>query len=426
MEIEEAKNKLRAIYASYGFEERPLAEGELCFYDKKRDYPVLSIDADEIKEFADVAEMLPDISQGPVETCMLGPTFREQWVEPMDPFQTRAIWIQERERNIRFGDEQNEQIYVEIGPPSALFRNFYRDKGGQFPFFQERLLRRMGMSRPSSTSNVFRGLLTVKVYSVNEGWNDRTLKASEELIESCLFDLTYLKETSLELKDRWPLSFSERRRERPYRQNTAPVGVNFPLKSVFYDRNVTRFYQRAASADDAYTSFISYYHILEYFFVSVSDAKLYNRLERIVNDPAFSARRMQLDRIITSIDAHTRESDETEMLKGVLSEYVDESDLLSFLQNYENHIGDRLYTEKMSCFGYELEKITFKSTHVFGPIAKRIKTIRNALVHSSDRYERKERYVPGEEASRLLKRELPLLRFLAEKVIIATAQSSIA
>jgi hypothetical protein len=141
-----------------------------------------------------------------------------------------------------------------------------------------------------------------------------------------------------------------------------------------------------------------------------------------VNDPVFSASRKQLDRIIISVDEHSRESDETEMLKGVLSEFVEEDEIIEFMQKYEEHLKLKLYTERSSCFGYDLEKMTPRAGHVFGPVAKRIKTIRNALVHSSDRYERKERYVPGEEASRMLVRELPLLRYLAEKVIVATAK----
>lgn len=83
MEIEEAKERLRAIYASYGFDERPVAEGELCFFDSRRDYPIFSVSADEIKEFADVAEALVDVSLGPVETCILAPKLREQWVEAL-------------------------------------------------------------------------------------------------------------------------------------------------------------------------------------------------------------------------------------------------------------------------------------------------------------------------------------------------------
>lgn len=333
------------------------------------------------------------------------------------------MFLPDRERVICFGDPNADEPYVEIGAPTALYRNFYRDKGDQFPFFQERLVRRMGLGRTNSASGMFRGILTARVHNLTDDWDDTSLKKSKEMIEGCLFELTYLKEIAFDLKSNWPISFSERRRERPFRPDHRHVGDQFPLKSMRYDRNVTRFYQRAVSTDDAYTSFISFYHILEYFFISVSDAKLYNRLERIVNDPAFSARRKQLDRIITSVDEHTRESDETEMLKGVLAEFVEEDDLLEFLNRYEAHLEEKLYTEKASCFGYELEKMTFRSGHLFGPLAKRIKTIRNALIHSSDRYERKDRYVPGEEASRMLTRELPLLRFLAEKVIIATAQS---
>lgn len=424
MDIEEAKKKLRAIYAGYGFDERPVAEGELCFFDRHRDYPIFSVSADEIKEFADVVEALGGVNIGPVETCILAPNLREQWVEPLDPFRSRAIFMPDRERVIRFGDPDADGPYVEISAPSALYRNFYRDKGEQFPFFQERLVRRMGMGRTNSASGMFRGILTARVHNLTEDWDEASLKKSKEMIESCLFELTYLKEIALDLKNKWPISFSERRRERPFRPEHRQVGDEFPLKGVRYDSNVTRFYQRAVSTDDAYTSFISFYHILEYFFISVSDAKLYNRLERIVNDPAFSARRKQLDRIITSVDEHSRESDETEMLKGVLAEFLVEDDLLDFLQRYEAHLEAKLYTEKANCFGYELEKMPLKPGHIFGPIAKRIKTIRNALVHSSDRYERKDRYVPGEEASRMLTRELPLLRFLAEKVIIATARGS--
>lgn len=422
MDIEEAKQTLRAIYAGYGFGERPMTDGGLCFFDRHRDYHIFTVNADEIKEFADVGDALGSVNLGPDETCILAPNLREQWVEALDPFQSRAIFISDRERVFRFGDPNGVAPYVEIGAPSALYRNFYRDKGEQFPFFQERLVRRIGLGRTASASDMFRGILTARVYNVTQDWDEAALKKSKELIEGCLFELTYLREIALDLKSNWPISLSMRRRERPFRLERIPVGEDLPLKGMRYDTNVTRFYQRAVSTDDAYTSFISFYHILEYFFISVSDAKLYSRLERIVNDPAFSARRKQLDRIITSVDEHSRESDETEMLKGVLSEYVEEDDLLDFLQKYEAHLEAKLYTEKTICFGYELEKMTIRSGHLFGPIAKRIKTIRNALVHSSDRYERKERYVPGEEASRMLSRELPLLRFLAEKVIIATAQ----
>ena len=111
------------------------------------------------------------------------------------------------------------------------------------------------------------------------------------------------------------------------------------------------------------------------------------------------------------------------MLRNVLSAYCDDKDIMEFIQSYEIREKAKVYTEKTDCFGEELEKITLREGHTFGSIAKQIKVIRNTLVHSSDRYERKERYLPSSEADRVLLREVPLLRFLAEKVIIATARA---
>ena len=65
MEIEAAKNRLREIYEGYGLEERPNADGELCFYDKRRDYLVFSVTAEEIAEYASVADRLPEVKIGP-------------------------------------------------------------------------------------------------------------------------------------------------------------------------------------------------------------------------------------------------------------------------------------------------------------------------------------------------------------------------
>jgi hypothetical protein len=68
--------------------------------------------------------------------------------------------------------------------------------------------------------------------------------------------------------------------------------------------------------------------------------------------------------------------------------------------------------------------VKLEEGHVFGNIAKRIKVLRNALVHSSDRYDRNERFVPLTSAyEKIIRREIPLLRFLAERVVIATSRS---
>jgi hypothetical protein len=51
-------------------------------------------------------------------------------------------------------------------------------------------------------------------------------------------------------------------------------------------------------------------------------------------------------------------------------------------------------------------------------LSKEIKEIRNALVHSTDRYERNARHVPFTKSTELIEERLPLMKFLAEKVIV--------
>ncbi len=225
--------------------------------------------------------------------------------------------------------------------------------------------------------------------------------------------------THIELQNVWP-SFGTRRRVIASRR-TSPRSP-LPLRSVKYDIPVLRFYQRGVATDDAYIQFISFYHVLEFYFITVSDNILYERLRRIILDPIFRAVPKHLDKIITATEEHKRANDETEMLKNVLGAYVDENEVIEFVGKYEEKEKVKIFTEKSECFGEELEKITLKEGHTLSAISRRIKTIRNTLIHSSDRYERKDRYLPGIEADRVLQREVPLLKFIAERAIIATAR----
>ena len=88
---------------------------------------------------------------------------------------------------------------------------------------------------------------------------------------------------------------------------------------------------------------------------------------------------------------HKRENDETEMLKNVMKRYIDENDIIEFINEYEKFLEKKVYTIKRTIFGNEISATTLTSGHVYGNIAKVIKAIRNALVHSCDRYERNDR-----------------------------------
>jgi len=167
--------------------------------------------------------------------------------------------------------------------------------------------------------------------------------------------------------------------------------------------------------------FLTFYQILEYFFIKVSDELLYQKISCQLNDPKFKTTKTRnLDHLIHIIEEHKRTNNETEMLKNVLKKFIDDSDIIKFIQAYEAYIGKNLYTKKRTLFGEEITQAN-KTGHIFGNIAKIIKTVRNALVHSSDRYERYERHIPFSESTEIVRNEIPLVKFLAEKVIIASA-----
>jgi hypothetical protein len=128
-----------------------------------------------------------------------------------------------------------------------------------------------------------------------------------------------------------------------------------------------------------------------------------------------------LDHLIQDVLGHAKTTDETEMLKLVIDKYVEEQELLTFVMRYEDHLGERWYTKKRERFGVEAE-IKAQLGHVTGNVAKIVRTVRNALVHSSDRFERTGRHMPFSESSDLVLREVPLVKYLAEQVIIASAE----
>ena len=167
--------------------------------------------------------------------------------------------------------------------------------------------------------------------------------------------------------------------------------------------------------------FLTFYQVLEYFFIKVSDELLYQGISTKLNDPKFkTVNTSDLDRVIKIVEDHRRTNDETEMLKNVLKKFINESDLRNFIDSYETYIDDNIYTKTRTLFGEELIP---DERYVFGNIARCIKTVRNALVHSSDRYERHERHIPFSESTEIVKKEIPLVKFLAEKVIISSAST---
>lgn len=148
-----------------------------------------------------------------------------------------------------------------------------------------------------------------------------------------------------------------------------------------YNSKLINFYRIGMKAEDPYTQYLSYYHILEYHYSQVFG----------------------------------RDS-ERNKLKSVLQRYVDS-------QSLKNKIGIELcnYYEERDVNFSSVPKIDWNIGDSLENIKERIYDIRNSLVHSK---ETEDFYEPwNDEHEETLKKEIPLIRAVAELIIKNTGEN---
>lgn len=125
--------------------------------------------------------------------------------------------------------------------------------------------------------------------------------------------------------------------------------------------------------------------------------------------------------MISAVRGQDSRSDETEMLRNVLDRFVQETELIEFIQKFEEVAGEKVYSKRRQIFGEHLQVSPIKD-HALANSAKVLKHIRNAIVHSSDRYRREDCHIPLSDSEEVIEEFIPLIRFFAERVIFGTAK----
>lgn len=235
-----------------------------------------------------------------------------------------------------------------------------------------------------------------------------------ERIKACLFKLAH---SGNECWGLW-----ESIRANGTRPTLSEETTDKSIPRANYNDDLVSFYKVAKSSLFPNQGFLSYYHILEYFFLRVADEIIHTSLKAQINSPSFSASYESINKLLSIVAKVDNTSDETEMLKAVLTKYVPEDDLIDYIGMIEKETGEKLYSDnKREVFG-EKATIRLEKGHAISNTAKVIKHIRNALVHSSDRYSRENCFLPFSESETVVEQYIPIVKFLAEKVIFATAE----
>lgn len=420
MTFEEAKEQLKQGYINANLELIDEHAEELYFNFRSDQFKISKSD---IEEFAEFDNQKSEFETQPCECSVVSKNYREQIISGLHP---RARMMGPRFWNYHFGVQGGENIYVEVGQCSDSFVNYFRFQEQYVDLCTDGPLRFRARNRNGETFAELKECLyrplTIKIFNLKETSIKTAIQKSTDIIESCIFVLSSLKEYPIELLDEWPIRRRRTKTPRDFEFGQSERNSNLPLPRFKLNSTLVRLHQQATSSDIPSLKYLSFYQILEFYFLSVADENLYNNLTRRINDLKFKTTPNHLDKLIQDVVSHKRENDETEMLKNVLKKYVDENDIIEFITEYEKFLERKVYTAKRTIFGNEISATSMNSGHVYGNIAKTIKSIRNALVHSSDRHERNDRYIPySKEGTTLLELEIPLIKFLADKVIIATS-----
>jgi len=190
-----------------------------------------------------------------------------------------------------------------------------------------------------------------------------------------------------------------------------------------YNENLVQHYLLAVSTDNPVIEYLSYYHILEHFYEAVFNDDLLETIKSKITDPGFSYKRKKdIGQLINTIKrslqirSETITFSESEALRLCLLKYVSLSDLISKLSEYDESLLNYYRTTKVEFSGgNEVDLESDNEENIFKLLTKRIYATRNALVHSKDGD--KAKYTPFKD-DRVLVKEVPLIRFIAEMVIL--------
>lgn len=214
--------------------------------------------------------------------------------------------------------------------------------------------------------------------------------------------------------------------------SNARSGEVFAPKLI-YKQALIEQYHMAASSDDPLIQFIGYYHILEYFFEEVYKKELIRLVREEIIRPEFSVNNdSELAKIIDKIGNKSSSytfANEREALKLTLMEFIVIDKIIDKLTYYTNEYVDYYRDNTVSFSGGSKVDLMSDDKKIFEKLANRIYETRTSIIHSKSnelKSENKKRFIYSPfKDSEALSKEIPLIKALAEEVIINSAESLI-
>ena len=257
---------------------------------------------------------------------------------------------------------------------------------------------------------------------VNTSGNYKSLNTLRKMKTSFEFEFMYKTGNSLveflDILDMFPMDNVILSRASETQIDTPPLRK--------YTEDVVDYYKQALASNDPYIKYISFYHVMEYFYDEVFKRKIVTDLKNKITHPDFSYKdEDKIYEIAMFLKNRLRMNDETgqgnelESLKYVLNEYVSIDNLKARINTIDSNALNYYQNNKVAFCNAPVIGWS-DSQGVFTQLAKRIYFTRNSLVHSKSG-KNKERYRPYQDEKQL-QLEIPLVKAVAEAIIINSSK----
>ncbi|HFD2028457.1 TPA: hypothetical protein ACF2C8_000172 [Clostridium perfringens] len=259
-----------------------------------------------------------------------------------------------------------------------------------------------------------RSLLSVNINSKDKISKQKFL----DYKNAYLFNLSFcLNQTFILYKVEYSSMFLEVLREKRRIMSEKTSEIDVPRKK--YNKDILEYYINAKIIDNLPAQYLSYYHILEYFFEDVHYEDMIKEVKDKISSPSFSIKndnsvKSFIKGIEDKISRQKSEGfvfNEKNALRLTIDKYI-------ILNDIEQKLGDEKsrYFKNTECEFSNAKKITFSNVDT---IVNRIYKVRNSLVHSKNTD--LNRFIPFKHEN-ILKKEIELIKVIAEMLIINSAK----
>lgn len=347
-------------------------------------------------------------------------------------------WRNRYEKELFSAKDDENKLNYQISSPSLKFILLQIDhlleiesyKSLLRPLFPISLIKRKFEHDEEASINIEKYLqylyfrnTTIQIRSEKE----KSLSEFNELLSAYIFQISYnYNIVFVALKNIHDL-FKRRMTATQHRIKAIDDEREFDPPRRRYINELINYYQMAMASDSPYLAYLSYYHILEYFFDNAINDELVKKLTDKLTSPTFSykSKRSLLDlaKMITNMKNYGNDGvsrNELSALCITIKKYINLHTLIDEIDNYDPQYIDFLKTKKVSFSDGDIVNLRNSDEQcVCKELANRIYKTRNALVHSKEMETSK--YKPFHD-DKALNEEMLIIRLIAEQLIINTSK----